>query len=175
MRRPRWRRSVARSSVSSYSSRDPVQERHAAFAGRGVVEEEGVQDAGAAAADMAEAPGELAQRLGGGAALEQDRQPRRQPGAVGAGLAVHQRRASPCGDRGRESAGCGRGAARRGSRRRGMRCARPSRPAASQRQRVGAVRLLAAQVDQRADAVAGAPAAPAGPAWGGWSGRAGPG
>src|SRR6185437_3189304 len=52
---------------------------------------EGVQDAGARAVEMAEAPGELCQRLARGAAFEQDEQARGEARPVSAGLAVDQR------------------------------------------------------------------------------------
>ncbi len=69
---------------------NPVEKRYAAFGGGGVVQEESVEDAGAGAVEVAEAPGELVQGLGRRAAFEQDGQAGGQAGAVGAGFAVHQ-------------------------------------------------------------------------------------
>src|SRR5580658_9890604 len=70
----------------------PVEEGFSPLALALVVQEERVEDAGPGLPDMAEAPGELAQRLARGAALEQHEQPGRKAGTVRARLAVQQRR-----------------------------------------------------------------------------------
>ena len=70
----------------------PVEERLPPLRLARVVMEERVEHAGARLADMAEAQRELRQRLARGAALEQHEQPGRETRAVGARLAVQQRR-----------------------------------------------------------------------------------
>ena len=70
----------------------PVEERLPPLGLARVVVEERVQHAGACLPDMAEAQRELRQCLARGAALKQHEQSGREPRAVGARLAVQQRR-----------------------------------------------------------------------------------